>query len=148
LSAACLQLLNPEMADTITLNRSVETASNACYAQHSWPLRVVATSNKDNLSSKIFVWQENAPNSGYAGDRFSVVASTQQMVDLPEDGPVDEGDEHIPFYRKDELVLDCRSPELRQEIWDKIQADVLDLLGNWIALENTEEVETVVIALT
>ena len=136
------------MADEIVLVRKEPTETFSTSNQHSWPLEVEATSNKAGLSSKIFVWQENAPGSAYSGDRFSLVASTQQMADLPEDQPVDEGDEHIPFYRKSTLLLDCRSPELRLEVWEKIKADVEDLITNWVAMENTVEVETVTITPT
>lgn len=131
------------MPDSITLERSDTTSTYTGVAQHSWVLEVKATSNLPSLDSRIFVWQVNSPGSAYSGDRWSVVASTQQMADLPPDAPVIEGDEQIPFYRKDTLVIDCRSPELREELWEKIQENVKDLLVNWLALENTELVETV-----
>lgn len=133
------------MADTITLTREEPTSTYSGAAQHSWGLKVTAVSNKEGLGSKVFVYQENAPGSGYSADRFSCVASTQQMQDLPEDGPTDDGDSHVPFYRVATAEFDCRSPELREEIWEKIKTNVNDLLVNWLALEETEETETVVI---
>lgn len=131
------------MPESITLERNETTSTYAGAAQHSWVLEVKATSNLPGLDSRIFVWQANAPGSAYSGDRWSVVASTQQMADLPADAPVEEGEDYVPFYRKDTMVLDCRSPELREELWEKIQTNVKDLLVNWLALENTELVETV-----
>jgi hypothetical protein len=103
--------------------------------QHVWPLKVTATSNQAGLSSKMFVYHAEWGDDPYVGDIFECVASVQQMTEIPEDEPgLGEGENQMPYYRTAELLFHCRSPEEAEDLLEKVQADVKDLLQNYLAL--------------
>jgi hypothetical protein len=83
----------------------------------------------------------------YQGDVFECVASIQQMSEIPEDAPgVGEGGNLVPYYRKDVLTFYCRNSEQADSLWEKVQADVRDLLRNHRAMQNLLTSETVTIS--
>ena len=117
------------------------------WVRHAWPLRVTADSNETGLSSKIFVYHAEMGDDPYQGDVFECVASIQQMSEIPEDAPgVGEGGNLVPYYRKDVLTFYCRNSEQADSLWEKVQADVRDLLRNHRAMQNLLTSETVTIS--
>ena len=103
--------------------------------QHVWPLVVTATSNQAGLSSKIFVYHAEDGDDPYLGDVFECVASVQQMTEIPEDeGGGGEETNQTPYYRTEVLNFHCRSALEASELLEKVEADVKDLLQNYVAL--------------
>lgn len=116
------------------------------HSQHVWPLKIVAESDEEGLSSKIFVFHAEDGDDPYQGDVFECVASVQQMVEIPEDeSGIGEDGNNIPYFRSEVLQFNCRSEYEAEELWAKVQVDVKDLLQNFRAASNLTTVETVTI---
>jgi hypothetical protein len=99
---------------------------------HVWPLRVVAVAT--GRDSAIFVYRAGEAD---VGDVFECVASVAQMDELPKAGAAKlEENLQIPFFRKNELIFNCRSIVERAQLWKKIQAHVQLLVDNLNASEN------------
>lgn len=130
---------------SITLQRESVSPSQAPPRQHTWPLRIIATSNLAGLSSKIFVFHAALSDDLIKGDVFEAVASVSQLMELPEDTPITGGDVIVPFYRLDRLEWFCHSAEEAEDLWNKIQEDVQDLVNNFRSKENLESSEVIVI---
>lgn len=133
---------------SIELTRSsVIPVEDEVLSQHVWPLSVTAVSNQNGLSSKIFVYHAEDGDDPFMGDIFECVASVQQMTEIPEDQPgIGEDGNNIPYFRKDTLLFHCRSASQADDLWVKIQADVKDLLQNYLALTSgLQTTETVTI---
>lgn len=112
--------------------------------QHVWPLKVIATSSETGLGSKIFVYHAAMSDDAYEGDIFECVASMQQMKDIPEDSPALEDDTYVvPYYRTNSFVVDCRSPEEAEELWEAVKEDVGDLITNFRSLATLDNLETI-----
>lgn len=136
------------MSIELTRN-SVIAVEDEMLAQHVWPLQVTAVSSQEGLSSKIFVYHAEDGDDPYQGDVFECIASVQQMTEIPEDAPdFGEDGNNIPYFRTDSLLFHCRSPEEAEDLWEKVQADVKDLLQNYVALTGILQTsETVVITV-
>ena len=85
------------------------------------------------MPTAIFVFHKDA--SGYLNDKFSNVASVQQLDFLPDspEGVVasEDGSYITPYYRQEEVTLNCYSEEHRQEVWENIQDDTAALVKNY-----------------
>jgi hypothetical protein len=136
------------MAVQLTRN-SVILVEDTVHSRHVWPLQVTAVSQEEGLSSKMFVYHAEMQDDPYQGDVFECVASVQQMTELPEDEPGTGQDGNmIPYYRTDTLLFHCRSTEEAEDLWEKVQADVKDLLQNFMALTSglqTQETVTITV---
>jgi len=97
--------------------------------RHSWPVEITATTAENTISPKIFVYQAAAGRAQVAA--FSCVASINQMLDLPEDGPTAGS----PYFRRDVLEVLCRSAAEAEELWVKVCDDVNDLVANYTAAQ-------------
>lgn len=119
--------------------------------RHTWPIRIVATSNLEGLPSEIFVWHVGAADSvtdldPYPGDLFECIASVHQLSSIPANDPETPGpDSQNPFYRTNVLFFHCLSLKDADELWANVQDDVLDLIENWQAAQNLVDDETVTI---
>lgn len=99
---------------------------------HVWPLRVAAVATGGD--SAIFVYRAGEAN---LGDLFECVASVAQMDELPKAGAAKlEENLQIPFFRKNEVVFNCRSVVERAQLWEKIQAHVQMLVDNLNATQS------------
>ena len=128
---------------SLTLTRSAVAETEPVPGQHSWPLEVTAVSTTVNFPSEIFVYHASMGDDPLVGDLFECVASLNQLYEIGLT-PVDTEEETIPYYRSDTLTFSCRSAQEAEDLWIKIQADSLDLLNNFKAINNLTEVETVV----
>jgi hypothetical protein len=116
--------------------------------RHSWPLKIVAVSTVAGLSSKMFVYHAAMGVDDFDGDVFECVASLSQMTELPPDHAAassGEGDEVVPYYRTDTVNFICRCADEADELWEKIQGDVQDLLANHRAAQQLDVIETATI---
>lgn len=118
---------------------------NASMDAAAFPVRVSAfwtpeESGDPAVPAPIFV-MHTAVEGGIPGDRFSCVASTRQLEDLPED----EAEEGSPFYRVSSFLMVFGSMDHVSEFWDKVQVIVQSLTDDLYAVENLAEVETVTI---
>lgn len=120
--------------------------------RHNWPLRVTVTSDNEDVDVNIFVYQAGDSDSGLdSGDRFSNVASMQDMEVIPVDAPTEapdpqmSKDTYIPFYRKNVVELDFYNLIDLERAWRIMQHDVRSLVKEYQVWENnlnkgTEEV--------
>jgi hypothetical protein len=118
---------------------------NASMDAAAFPVRISAFWTPEDPEdtaepAPIFV-MHTAVVGGIPGDRFSCVASTRQLEDLPED----EAQEGSPFYRVSSILMIFGSMDHAAEFWDKTQAIVQSLADDLYAVENLAEVETVTI---
>lgn len=124
------------MAITLTRN-SLEWADSQP-GQHVWPLLVAATTD-DDLSANIFVYHV------LTGDEvesiFECVASLPQLSEI---GLTPSA--NTPYFRQDSLRFDCRGPEEAQDLWERIEQDVRDLVWNYQWAEGLALSEQVVVA--
>jgi len=111
--------------------------------QHVWPLKVTAISSIADLPSKIFVYHAAMNDDDFMGDVFEVIASVQQLTEIPEDSPgVIDDNLQVPYYRRDTLLYHCRYPEEAEDLWEKVQEEVIMLIRNWKSMQNLEQYET------
>jgi hypothetical protein len=101
--------------------------------QHTWPLKVIATSTITGLPSEIFVYQAGKGDDPFSGDRFQCVASVHQVSELGT-SPVVTDTKQKPFFRKDCLEFHCRTPEDADNLYNTIVAHAQDLVNNFFAL--------------
>jgi hypothetical protein len=128
---------------SITLTRA-ELKYERQPGQCVWPLKVEALSDEQGLPSEIFVYHV-LPANAQLEEIFECVASLPQMSEI-DTSPQLGGAVVVPYYRRADLRLDCRSPEEADEVWDLIQKDVRDLLWNFRWANGLALDETVVIA--
>jgi hypothetical protein len=107
------------------LLREATPAELATSHRHQWPVRMSAFNSSDDTPASIFVMQKAAPGE-FDRDRFSCVASVQQMEDLPVGAPDSSG----PFYRVDSVTVLARSAEAALEFELKVTEAVQDLANN------------------
>lgn len=137
----------------ITLNFEEVSAAHYVFGeQHTWPLRVVATSAEEGLPSEIFVWHHNASDvlddqvNPFAGDRCECVASVHQLSTLQAQEPeAPTGEHQAPFYRANVALFHCQSLVQAAELKLKIIADVTDLVENFRALAAVVDAGEVVV---
>lgn len=127
---------------SLSLTRSTVVSTEPLPGQHTWPLEVTAVSTTPNLPSEIFVYHSSMGDDPLVGDLFECVASLNQLDEIGLT-PVDTELETIPYYRSAALTFSCRSAQEAEDLWMKVQADALDLLNNFKAINNLTEVETV-----
>lgn len=127
---------------SLTLTRSTVASEEPVPGQHTWPLEVTAVSTTEDFPSEIFVYHAAMDDDPLVGDVFECVASLNQLGEIGLT-PVNTEDETIPYYRSDTLTFSCRSAQEAEDLWIKIQADALDLLNNFKAINNLVEVETI-----
>ena len=126
---------------SITLTRRSVPAAPLEGERHTWPLEVVAESHEEGIPSEIFVYHLGAANmiseeDPYPGDRFECVASVHQLSTIPALDPEDPGESsQVPFYRTATLFFHCLSPDDAASLWEKVQADVNDLIVNFRAVD-------------
>lgn len=107
--------------------------------QHTWPLKVTALAGQnEGLPSEIFVFHVDATN----GDKFEAIASLHQIYLL---GTVPDmaSNPAVPYYRAAVVELQMLSQSSADELWQKIQRDVQDLVTNYkagLTLQVLEEV--------
>jgi len=124
---------------SITLNRNeVDYELQAALAV--WPLIVQATSDEAGLPSEIFVYHV-LPVNNDLDEVFECVASLPQMSEIGL--TIADG---VPYYRKDNLRIDCRTVSEADRIWELIQTDTRSLLWGFRYAEGLELSEEVVIA--
>lgn len=109
---------------------------NPC--RHNWPLRVTVTSDLPDVDVNIFVYQAGEASSGLEhGDRFSNVASMQDMEVLPVGAPAEVSeprlakDAYIPFYRTNVVELDFYNLVDLDRAWRIMQHDVSSLVKEY-----------------
>jgi hypothetical protein len=115
------------------------------FNQHNWPLIINATSTGD-MPDDIFVFARKAgvlDVNPY--DQFQAVASAHDIFEIGTDPGATNNDnpDGVPFYRSSMLKLFLRSPAQVEEIWQKIQEDVVDLVRNLEAENRVVAVESV-----
>ena len=135
----------PEPVTAISLTKYIENPITVVPTKHVWPLRVVATANPDHgMPSAVFVFQKDA--SGYLNDKWSHVASVQDLDTLPDspDGVAssDDGSTLVPFYRQDTVTINCSSESHREEVWNIIYNDVVALVKNYKYSQDLQPEET------
>lgn len=109
--------------------------------RHQWPVRVSVFYSADDTAAPVLVMRKAAPGE-FDSDKFSCVASVQQMEDLPIDAPDTTG----PFYRVSTVTMLARSAEAALEFEEKVTEALQDLANNLAAAEVLSDVrETTVI---
>lgn len=101
--------------------------------------------NPEKVDPNIFVFQINIWNED-AGDMFVDVADVHDLnllplekdVTLPLEHPVED---HIPYYRKSEVTLDCYTADEAEEIWEKVKQRVRALVRESEAAKRLEKKE-------
>lgn len=132
---------------SLTLTRdAVPAAYFEGSQQHSWPVRITAASSEAGLEPAIFVYHVVGSDKATSEDIFECVASVQQMTELPANAPQPDATKAlVPYYRKNILEIACRSAEEADELWDRVQEDVIDLLANFRAFANMQATAVVTI---
>lgn len=119
-----------------------KTLPNSC--NKNWVLSVKAEADDGEADPNIFVYQANIWNEE-AGDIFVDVADVHDLnflplekdVTLDREHPVEN---HVPYYRKDEVTLDCYTADEAGEIWEKLKQRVRMLVREFrIARELVEK---------
>lgn len=101
----------------------------------------------EGITPYIFMYRAGVPElpSQKAVDVFTNVASPVDIEDTPENEP--DLSKHTPFYRRKSVVLWCRSADWLEEIKDRIDRDIANLLNTYRVLNDennydNEEVKT------
>ena len=91
----------------------------------NWRLQMW-TSNAENISPNIFVWQRkpDVPQAGSPRDFFTNIAQVCDLTEYPDETPGDESS----FFRLPYMDVEIRSPERVQLSLDNIARDVDDLV--------------------
>lgn len=122
---------------------------NEC--NRNWPIKVTAESDIDGLDSNIFVYHAADENDPIEGDTFSNVASLQDMESLPIGAPAEvEGDiteDYVPYYRTNEVELNCHNLNDAARIWSVIKRDAALLVREYKKSINLTEAEEYIINL-
>ena len=125
------------MSLTLTRNELTEEKHGS---QSVYPLIVQATSGESGLPSEIFVYHV-FPDPADIAEVFECVASLPQLSDINTTPSA-----NVPYYRKDTLRFDCRTPEDAADLWRLVQQDAQDLLWNFRYANGLSLTEQVVIA--
>lgn len=132
----------------ITLKRSKYQCKWWEDCKRSWSITVTATSDLEDMSGKIFVYHAAEADDPDRGDKFSNVASLQDMNIIPEDEPVTLGgaielEEYIPFYRTDSVTMDFYTAKDMERFWEIMKTDVRNLMYDYHCARKLEEDEEV-----
>lgn len=118
--------------------------------RHNWPLKVTVepADASSDVDANVFVYHAGEIIDGTgirSGDTFSNVASKQDMDVIPVGEPIiledaiQSKDRAIPYYRTNEVELDCYNLEEAERIWRIIQHDIADLAREYRAWEILKE---------
>lgn len=130
-----------------TLTRSgldlKKVPNNSC--GKNWVLSIKAAVDEEGYDPNIFVYQVNIWNDA-AGDMFVDVADVHDLNFLPlgkdimldREHPVED---HVPYYRTDEVTLDCYTADEARMIWEKVKQRVRALVREKRASEKLIEKE-------
>lgn len=136
------------MEGTLKLTKSTVELQKGRPCNKNWPLKVKAESTIPGLESEIFVYQAAAEGDPIDYDRFSNVASLQDMNVIPKGAPITTDDEPyenaINFYRVDTVELDFYNLHQLERVWRLIQIDAKNLVKEYkksVNLVVEEEVE-------
>lgn len=121
----------------LTLTRNALDWEDSEAGQHVWPLLVSAVSD-DDLTSNIFVYHELPDDE--VSSVFECVASLPQLSEIGLTPST-----NTPYFRQDSLRFDCRSPEEAQDLWERVEQDVRDLVWNYQWAEGLSLSEQVVV---
>lgn len=88
-----------------------------------WRLRVEVTDSED-MDRRIFLFRRRPidPYTGDVLDTFFTVCSAADLADYPPEEP--DPLLAFPFFRRDSVEMDFRSPDLAEESWQIIQDEV------------------------
>lgn len=127
---------------SLTLTRSVvQTVDDI--NQHVWRLTGSVVSDTPGLPSEVFVYHV-FPAGDVAEEQLETIASVPQLSEIGLE-PVSQGETKVPYYRRADFTLDCRSASEAASIIDAIEEDLLDLVENFEKAQSIETTETVVI---
>ena len=115
---------------SLTLTRTPLSPSlNATTNQHVWRLAGSIVSDEPGLPSEVFVYHV-LPTGSDVDEVFECIASVPQWSEV---GlvTVSAGDTLIPYYRRADFVLDCRSPEEADAVYVEIRTELKELLDNY-----------------
>lgn len=109
----------------------------------SYPLVVRATGF--NIESEIFVYHAVNSEMPYSGDVFEAVATPNHMEELSKNKPFISSftNEALPYYRRDQLEVVCRSVKEINDIWKSLKNEVSKLVADYKALEELRQTEVV-----
>lgn len=95
-----------------------------------WPVSILAEGT--GIDPAIFVYQASTSDDPIPQDRFTCVATVNQMYEIPKTQSVSVSTTHgIPFYRSNILEYVVRTADEAERIWQVVQSEVQDLLSNW-----------------
>ena len=108
--------------------------------RHVWTLKVVAVSSIEGIPNEIFVYHIGTSNIPDRFEAVSSVANLSMYGTLPQSVGTDS---QIPFYRSDTATHDCLSESDMEDLWQRIQDDVAELIANFNAKMAMTPAETV-----
>jgi hypothetical protein len=127
---------------SLTLTRSVVQDFDELN-QHVWRVTGSVVSDTPGLPSEVFVYHV-FPAGDVAEEELSVIASVPQLSEIGLE-PVSQGETQVPYYRRADFTLDCRSASEAVKIIGDIEEDLADLVDNFVKAESIETTVTVVI---
>lgn len=134
----------------IKLKRSYLKPKTDDPCRHAWSIEIEAESTIEGLDSKIFVYQAAPISDPIMYDRFSNVASVEDMNLLPEDEPATTDDAEyentISFYRTNKVALDFYEPGQAERFWRIVKIDVRNLIHNFIAARSLKDYQEISIS--
>lgn len=129
----------PTVIPSIRLIRYSVAADYNDNEHQSYPIKVLAIGT--NIPSEIFVYHSGKAGDPIEGDLFEAVASPNQLDEIAKNKP----EPGTPYYRRQVCEFNARSAQEAEDIWTKIQEDVLELVDNY-ASQATLAVQAVIIA--
>lgn len=126
---------------TVTLQRSQSTRPITAGTLPLWPLRLTATVQSGSMSAAVFVYRVGE-RDGQPADRFSAVASVQQILELPA-SRAQRGTS--AYYRSDTAYFALRHPGDVADVVAAIESDVAQLVRGWEAKDELAVSATTVI---
>lgn len=133
---------------SISLVRLGNRATDLPGAQRqAWPLTVLAEG--DGMPSEIFIYKSVPSDSPIPGDHFECITTVTDLYEVPAiQGIVLTRVYQIPFYRRAQLEIICRSETEMCQVWAEIQSQVTTLVANYNASANLSSIESVTIGQT
>lgn len=115
--------------------------------RQAWALTVIAEGSV--IPSEIFVYKNIPANAPVPGDVFECIATVSDIYELPAmQGIPLTRIYQIPFYRRAQLDIVCRSEAEMLRIWSEVQCQVAELVANYNASLNLSSIESVTIGET
>lgn len=107
----------------------------------SYPLIIRATGY--NIDSEIFIYHAISKESPYSGDTFEAIAAPNHLEELPKNKPYINAltNESVPYYRRNQIEVLCRSTKELEKIWKTMQGEVASLVDNYAALQRMKQTE-------